>query len=77
MLGVMEPLFSCSREPVHKGGRDYEFTISENESTILLLWAKRENDFTIWGRSRLEFTDKRSRKFKEDMPCYTARLKVK
>ena len=43
----------CSPELVQKQGRGYDFTISENESTILLFWAKRENDFTIWGRSRL------------------------
>ena len=35
----METLFLCLWEPVHRGGRDYEFTISENESTILLFWA--------------------------------------
>jgi len=38
---------------VKKQSRGYKFTISENESTILLFLAKRENDFTIWGRSRL------------------------
>ena len=52
-LRVMETLFLCSRELVKKQGCGYDFTISENESTILLFWEKRENDFTIWGRSRL------------------------
>ena len=42
----METLFLCSRELVKKQGRGYDFTISENESTILLFLAKRENDFT-------------------------------
>ena len=43
----METLFLCSRELVKKQGRGYDFTISENESTILLFLAKRENDFTL------------------------------
>jgi hypothetical protein len=43
----METLFLCSRELVKKQGRGYDFTISENESTILLFLAKRENDFTV------------------------------
>ena len=47
MLRVMETLFLCLREPVHGEGRDYEFTISENESTILLFWVGPEYDFTI------------------------------
>ena len=47
----METLFLCSRELVKKQGRGYDFTISENESTILLFLAKRENDFT----RRVEF----------------------
>ena len=61
MLGVMGALFLCLRELVKEQLRElvkeqwrgYDFTISENESTILLFWAKRENDFTIWGWSRL------------------------
>ena len=46
MLRVMGTLFLCVREPVHSGGRDYDFTISENESTILLFWVGRDYDFT-------------------------------
>ena len=53
MPGVMEALGYPMWEHVQKQGRGYEITISENESTVLLFWAKRENDFTIWGRSRL------------------------
>ena len=45
--GVMGALFLCLRELVKEQGRGYDFTISENGSTILLFWAKRENDFTI------------------------------
>lgn len=47
MPRVMETLVYPLRELVQKQGRGYDFTISENESTILLFWAKRENDFTI------------------------------
>jgi hypothetical protein len=36
----METLFLCQRKPVKGEGGGYEFTISENESTILLFWAK-------------------------------------
>ena len=43
----MGPLFLCPREMVQKQGRGYDFTISENESTILLFLAKRENDFSF------------------------------
>ena len=53
MLGVMETLIYPMRELVQKQGRGYDFTIFENESTFLLFQAKRENDFTMWGRSRL------------------------
>ena len=53
MPDVMETLFLCSRELVKKQGRGYDFTIFENESMNLLFQAKRENDFTILGRSRL------------------------
>ena len=76
MLRVMEPLFLCLRELVKKQGCGYDFTISENESTILLFWAKRENDFLFGAGRDYDFTVKRSRKSKEDMPCYTARLRV-
>ena len=53
MPGVMETIVYPLRELVKKQGRGYDFTISENESTILLFWAKRENDFTILGGSGL------------------------
>ena len=53
MLGVMETLDYPLWELVQKQGRGYDFTIFENESTILLFRAKRENGFTILGRSRL------------------------
>jgi hypothetical protein len=46
-VSMMGTLFLCSRELVKKQGRGYDFTISENESTILLFLAKRENDFTV------------------------------
>ena len=52
MPGVMETLVYPLRELVQKQGCGYDFTIFENESTILLFRAKRENDFTILGRSR-------------------------
>ena len=53
MLRVMGTLVYPLRELVKKQGRGYDFTIFENESTILLFRAKRENDFTVLGRSRL------------------------
>ena len=53
MLGVMETLVYPAWELVQKQGRDYEFTIFENETMRLLFWEKRVNDFTIWGGSRL------------------------
>ena len=46
VLRVMETLFLYPWEPVHGEGRDYEFTISENESTILLFWVGRDYEFT-------------------------------
>ena len=42
----METLVYPLRELVQKQGRGYEFTIFENESTILLFGVGRENDFT-------------------------------
>ena len=45
MLGVMEALFLCLRELVKEQGRDYDFTISENESTILLFGVGRDYEF--------------------------------
>ena len=42
---MMEPLFLCSRELVKKQGRGYDFTISENESTILLFGVGRDYEF--------------------------------
>ena len=42
----MEPLFLCSRELVQEQGCGYDFTISENESTILLFWVGRDYEFT-------------------------------
>ena len=53
MPGVMEPLVFPPRELVQKQGCGYEFTIFENETMRLLFLAKRVNDFTILGRSRL------------------------
>ena len=47
MPDVMETLVYPLREFVQKQGRGYDFTIFENESTILLFRVKRENDFTI------------------------------
>ena len=52
----METLFLCPRELVKKQGCGYDFTILENESTILLLSVKRENDFTIWVGREYDFT---------------------
>ena len=45
MLGVMGPLFLCSRELVKEQWRGYDFTISENESTILLFGVGRDYEF--------------------------------
>ena len=45
MLRVMEPLFLCLRELVKKQGCGYDFTISENESTILLFGVGRDYEF--------------------------------
>ena len=56
MLGVMEALFLCLRELVKEQWRGYDFTISENESTILLFRAKRENDFTFLAGREYETT---------------------
>ena len=60
MLGVMGALFLCLRELVKEQGRGYDFTILENESTILLFLGKRENEKTILlfgvGRGN-DFTD--------------------
>ena len=53
MLDVMETFVYTLRELVQEQGCGYDFTIFENESTILLFQAKRVNDFTILGRSRL------------------------
>ena len=53
MHRVTGTVFICSGELVQEQACSYESTISENESMILRLWAKRENGFTIWGRSRL------------------------
>ena len=52
----METLFLCPRELVKKQGCGYDFTILENESTILLFLVKRENDFTIWVGREYDFT---------------------
>ena len=52
----MEALFLCPRELVKKQGCGYDFTILENESTILLFSVKRENDFTIWVGREYDFT---------------------
>ena len=43
---MMGPLFLCLRELVQKQGRGYDFTISENESTILLFGVGRVYEFT-------------------------------
>ena len=42
----MGTLFLCSRELVKKQGRGYKFTISENDSTILLFGIGRDYKFT-------------------------------
>ena len=46
MSGVMETLDYPLRELVQKQGRGYDFTIFENESTILLFLVGRGYDFT-------------------------------
>ena len=48
-------LFSTGTYPDfgQRQGCGYDFTILENEKMILLFWRKRENDFTIWSRSRI------------------------
>ena len=56
MLGVKGTLFLCPRELIQRQGCGYDFTISENESTILLFSVKRENDFTIWVGREYDFT---------------------
>ena len=48
--------FLCPRELVKKQGCGYDFTFLENESTILLFLAKRENDFTISEGREYDFT---------------------
>ena len=45
VLIVMGTLFLCSRELVQRQGRGYKFTISENESTILLFGVGRDYEF--------------------------------
>ncbi len=57
MLGVMETLVYPLRELVHIGGRDYEFTIFENETMRLLFWVGRDYAFTIWVGRDYEFTE--------------------
>ena len=41
----MGALFLCLRELVKEQGRGYDFTISENESTILLFGVGRDYEF--------------------------------
>ena len=57
MPGVMETLVYPLRELVQKQGCGYDFTIFENESTILLFSVKRENDFTICVSREYDFTN--------------------
>ena len=45
MLGVMGALFLSLRELVKEQWRGYDFTISENESTILLFGVGRDYEF--------------------------------
>ncbi len=45
MLGVMGALFLCLRELGKEQWRGYDFTISENESTILLFGVGRDYEF--------------------------------
>ena len=45
MLDVKGALFLCLRELVKEQGRGYDFTISENESTILLFGVGRDYEF--------------------------------
>ena len=47
VLRVMETLFLCLWEPVHGESQGYEFTISENEKTVLLFGMGRDYEFTI------------------------------
>ena len=56
MLGVKGTLFLCPRELIQRQGCGYDFTILANESTILLFWRKRENDFAIWVGREYDFT---------------------
>ena len=74
VLGVMGALFLCLRELVKEQWRGYDYTISENESTILLFWAKRENDFTIWGWSRLWVYWWREKKRRQRSDAFNAML---
>ena len=46
MLDVMETFVYTLRELVQEQGCGYDFTIFENESTILLFWVGRGYDFT-------------------------------
>ena len=69
----METLFLCLWEPVHRGGRDYEFTISENESTILLFCGN-EKTILLFGVGRdYEFIDEEKEsggsEVMRSMPC--------
>ena len=45
MLGVMGAFFLSLRELVKEQWRGYDFTISENESTILLFGVGRDYEF--------------------------------
>ena len=45
MPGMMGALFLCLRELVKEQGRGYDFTISENGSTILLFGVGRDYEF--------------------------------
>ena len=45
MLGVMEALFFMSEGTGQEQWRGYDFTISENESTILLFGVGRDYEF--------------------------------
>ena len=73
MLGVMGALFLCLRELVKEQWRGYDFTISENESTILLFWAKRENDLLLGVGRDDEFIDEEKESggsgVMRSMPC--------
>ena len=69
----MGPLFLCPRELVKEQWRGYDFTISENESTILLFWAKRENDLLLGVGRDDEFIDEEKESggsgVMRSMPC--------